>query len=301
MMIKEYALDPGILSNWKDFRYFIEKFGIENGRLISRYPKNWTGRVKETIKGCRDIEYLRIVDRLENIDDKLCRRHHEWCESKSWINNAEEEHAVRPFHAIVAENNPLNHSFVLVGDEVDERNALWKAEIQEDIPRNPNLMANAASLLLQQSKVIIFIDPHFSPQEARFRRPLKAFLEVATRNRTTQIKRVSYYLKAKSTLEYFKQECNKHLKDLIPERMTVGFIRLHEKVGGEKLHDRYIITERGGIGYTVGLDDGNRGEHTGIALLSGSNYKKTWNDYLSDDPSFEIADETNITGCAITT
>ena len=295
-MIKEYALDPKLLDNWKDFRYFFEKFGIENGRLISRYPRNWTGKVKDAIKNCRDIEYLRIIECLENIDEKLCRRHHEWSKSGTWLSNAENEHAARPFHAIIAEDNPRDQSFVLVGDELDERNALWETATQADISRRASVMAEAVSVLLQQSRFIVLIDPHFDPQEARFRRPLKAFLEAAVINRTMQLEEVTYFLEQKSTYDYFQQQCYQNLPDNIPENIAVNFVRLCKKHGGEKLHDRFVITERGGIGFTVGLDDGNKGEHTNVYILSEKKYLKTWNDYVSESPAYEIIDKTVIAG-----
>ena len=31
-MHREYALDPQLLSNWKDFRYFIEKIRLATGK-----------------------------------------------------------------------------------------------------------------------------------------------------------------------------------------------------------------------------------------------------------------------------
>jgi hypothetical protein len=42
-------LKPSLLNNWKDFRYFTEKFGIAQGRLISRYPKRWKRMVYESL------------------------------------------------------------------------------------------------------------------------------------------------------------------------------------------------------------------------------------------------------------
>ena len=43
-MLFEYAVEPrAIGSNWKDFKYLIEKFGFDRGRLISRFQKNGKG------------------------------------------------------------------------------------------------------------------------------------------------------------------------------------------------------------------------------------------------------------------
>ena len=43
-MIYEFALEPKLLNNWKDYRYFVEKFGVQHGRLISSYPLQSTHR-----------------------------------------------------------------------------------------------------------------------------------------------------------------------------------------------------------------------------------------------------------------
>src|SRR5215475_10033311 len=101
-MIYEYALEPVLLSNWKDFRYFTEKFGVAQGRLISRYPKRWKKMVYEALVGCGEIERKRIEDRLQTIDDRMVKRQHEWNSQQDWLPNAGAEHARRPFHAILA-------------------------------------------------------------------------------------------------------------------------------------------------------------------------------------------------------
>ena len=38
----EYAVEPeALVSNWQNFRYTIDKFGYDRGRLISKFPKRW--------------------------------------------------------------------------------------------------------------------------------------------------------------------------------------------------------------------------------------------------------------------
>lgn len=40
-MLHEYAVEPqAIGSSWERFRYVIEKFGFDRGRLISQFPKH---------------------------------------------------------------------------------------------------------------------------------------------------------------------------------------------------------------------------------------------------------------------
>jgi hypothetical protein len=41
-MFYEYAIEPrAIGSSWATFRYIIEKFGFDKGRLISEFPRRW--------------------------------------------------------------------------------------------------------------------------------------------------------------------------------------------------------------------------------------------------------------------
>lgn len=70
-MIHEFAIDPVAMNNWQNFRYLNDNFGVEHGRLISRFPKKWT---KMVCNACNDnydcgkistIDRKRIVERLK--------------------------------------------------------------------------------------------------------------------------------------------------------------------------------------------------------------------------------------------
>src|SRR5215475_2003038 len=104
-MIYEYALEPSLLSNWKDFRYFTEKFGVARGRLISRYPRRWKKMVYESLAACGEIERKQIEERLLRLDDRIMKRQASWNPQLDWLTNAEIEHLQRPFHAILAKIN----------------------------------------------------------------------------------------------------------------------------------------------------------------------------------------------------
>ena len=54
-MLAEYALDPELLSNWRDFRFYISQFGASQGRMISRYPKHWKRLVIEATQAASNV------------------------------------------------------------------------------------------------------------------------------------------------------------------------------------------------------------------------------------------------------
>lgn len=61
-MLAEYAIDPELFNNWRDFRFFASQFGAAQGRLISRFPKKWKGLVKEAAQNAEELEFLKIID-----------------------------------------------------------------------------------------------------------------------------------------------------------------------------------------------------------------------------------------------
>jgi hypothetical protein len=295
-MIYEYALEPVLLSNWKDFRYFVEKFGITHGRLISRYPKRWKKLVYESLVHCDEIERKRIEARLQTLDDRLVRRQHEWHPQQDWLANAEAEHSRHPFRAILARTNANQRDFVLAADSLDETHLLWNIPRSFIIRRSAQEMASCVAPLLSACREILFIDPYFGPENPRHRRPLEAFLAAILAGRQDEPpRRIEVHLGARSAADFFKLECERRLPSLIPEGMKVRFVRWQQKEGGEKLHNRFILTDMGGVRFGVGLDDGAAGETDEVELLGEEAYKLRWKQYTVSS-AFDLVDELLIEG-----
>jgi hypothetical protein len=296
-MLYEYALEPVLLNNWKDFRCFTEKFGVSRGRMIARYPKRWKRLVYESLANCGEIERKRIEEGLNRLYDRLLARHCEWNPQLDWLANAEAEHLHRPFHAILAKTNPNQRNFVLEGDSVDETHPLWNIGITRVISRTAREMGACVALLLRVSKEIMFIDPYFRPQELRHRRPLEAFLSAVLEKRYGMLPtRIEIHTGDSLGYDYFKAEGEQRLPSLIPEGIQVHIVRWREKDGGEKLHNRYILTDIGGVSFGVGLDDGADGETDEVTLLEDKTYRFRRAQYMGPEPAFELVDELMIEG-----
>ena len=287
-MFKEYALDPALLTNWKDFRYFTEKMGAEQGRLISRYPKRWKRLVYDGLdESIGELERKRIEEALRNINDKLLSRSGDWSNETGWLENAENEHKRTAFSAILSINNPRNHPHVLVGDETYDGVDAWNAITQLEVEREPEAMAKAIAPLLRYSRELIFVDPYFSPDNARYRSVLTAFLNAAKDNATGPL-RIRFIRKSKGSSEWFTNECMSRLPRLIPKNLRLEVFTFDERVNGEKLHDRFILTDRWGVQFSVGLDAGSSGQTTLITLLSENIWRSTYGKYGSECPAFDV-------------
>jgi hypothetical protein len=262
-MLHEYAVEPTLLSNWADVRFFLSQFGLTQGRLISRFPKKWKKMVVDGLNACGSVERLKIVEVLKTIDDRLFVRKYDWDPGYTWLRNAEAEHLTRPFRAIIATKNPLANPAVLLGDDVDDTldyenladksdpRHLWRASRSKIIQRTPAEMVEAADKLLVRCSSVLFIDRNFAPGNSRHRIPLEHFLvALMTREIGKLPTHVEVHTGDKLAPGFFQSECNAHLPRIIPAGLTVRIVRW----AVDHLHNRYILTDSGGLAFLDGLD-----------------------------------------------
>lgn len=302
-MIYEYALEPELVATWTDrreFRYFVERFGLGQGRVVSRYPKRWTRLVWEAFDGTGDLDRKRLEELLARLSERMVRRRDaRWDPALAgWLANAERENGRRPFHAILARANPRGHPSVVVGADVDEDSVpRWAVPRGLSVPRKAAAMADAVAPALRCSSIVIFVDPHFGPERPRHRRPFEAFLERILRQRPGHPpNRVEVHTSAvgTGTESFFRGECQARLRRCIPEGMRIVVRRLHQRTGGEMLHNRYILTDLGGVAFGVGLDDGDDGENDDLTLMDRAQYELRWSQYAGDPPAGFGQEETPV-------
>ncbi|MFQ5631188.1 MAG: hypothetical protein ACE5I1_20645, partial [bacterium] len=257
--------------------------------MISRFPKKWKRLVYEACSHCGEIEKKKIEERLKDIDPKLLATGRSYDPALSWLNNAETRHSFNPFHAIISNANPRNQHEILVADELDESNPLWDVPREIHIPRKADALSIRLAKLLQISTEILFVDPHFRPQQNRFRNTLQRFLAEAV-NGHSKLQRIEYHLKEypDESADNFKNNCKTNLPSIIPHGLEILIIRWRQKENGESLHARYVLTDRGGVRIDYGLPEGNEGETTDVSLLTHSLYLQRWADYQKETSAFEF-------------
>lgn len=316
-MIYEYALEPELVVTWGDRErcgYFIDKFGFDRqgeatGRVISQYPEDWQERVKETLKETplTVIEKKRIEELLKHItkkQPKVTRFYTSisWDSEKSWLENAEaeQENTSRPFHAILACENPRGIQNVILGDSIypiepgDRPSPLWHESRSRIICRSADAMATCLEPMLRCATLILFIDPHFRANDKKWTDPLKQFLDIIWNGR--HYVKIEYHTSidrsASPTWEHFRRECEKYLPRLVPPSCTLT-VRCWKKHGdSEKLHNRYILTDIGGVLLGTGFDEDDQDEDDqkatdDLLLLGRESYRHRLRQYHTK-PVFEL-------------
>jgi hypothetical protein len=265
---------------------------------MAEFPKlkNWRRQFKQAAASADTTNELpRITALFERLTECLiCREGFEYDGARSWLENTESETTRQEFQAILAQFNPHHHAKVLTPRSL-ETAPLWQVKKQNDCPRNANDMALLISAMLSNCSEVHFIDPHFDPRFDRWFRPLEEFLHIlaTSRRRRPCIDTIMFHTSdndKKLALKEFRRACNAHLSHRIPKSTRLVLQRWKQRDGGEKLHNRYILTDIGGVKFDPGLDEGDQGESVEVILLERYLYEKQWKDYITS-PAFDSAED----------
>jgi hypothetical protein len=271
-MIHEFAVEPEVMATWNHFRVLWDDFGVSRGRLLVEFPKEWRKRVHEL------AEHLSAPVKSHAIRSKLsdpAQRLHRlvgpggrsFPHPSDWQRSALENQAGgRPFRAIVATHNPSNRPDVLVAEELERDVEPWRVNTQDDAcPRRAHDMLLRVETLLRCSGELILVDPHFDPLEPRFARPFEAFVGVRPAWRRLELH--------STRREPFTRELQEHhyrgaLELAVPAGTDLSLVLWPGLPCAKRMHPRFVLTERGGVQFDYGLDEGRgSGDTTHVILL----------------------------------
>lgn len=291
-MIYEYALDPELVATWTQAiqcTHFKNCFSMGQGRIVSRYPKNWKRLVWNECQSGNDMARKRLEELLVFLSGRMVRRTnvHWGTDAHSWIENAVIEHKKRPFHAILARANPRSHAAVLTKTDLEEGNdPRWDVQSSLHVPRNSAQMAKVLAPILRCSTVAIFVDPYFDPEQERFFQPFEAFLHRMFRDRPCAApSRIEVHTKAYDNQNRTRRRKDwQRLRQCVPTGARVKVRLLEDKQNGERLHNRYLLTDLGGVLFGTGLDE-RAGDSDDIALMKDRQYVIRWSQYGGTPPT----------------
>jgi hypothetical protein len=295
-VIHAFALEPKLVATWgrrDDFRFIHDKFGLGTPRALLELPafSKWKRAVyaaaNELALSQEDMKRIEELFRL--FGEHRCRRSDSVFDGLlSWLENAEREYDRKPFAGIVATVNPRGHEAVLVADQLGAGSPRWACELGATPARTPEALAVALSAMLVNCNSLHLVDPHFGPENARHRKVLEALMDVLSTNGISP-RVIRVHCSAKSDLGFFEQEAVK-MAARLPTGICVEFARWRQRPGGEKLHNRYVLTDLGGVSLGVGLDAGESGETDDLLLLPRAQYEHRWSQYVANNGAFEYVD-----------
>ena len=293
-LIHDYALEPELVANGDPFlfRYLTQykKFSWDTGRIAVQYPSTWQRLVEKLVGDEKRLEVL-----LTWLPKKrVVRNASTWNDSFTWLENAEQENRLYPFHAILAHDNPRNQSNVVRMEDISSEpdNRAWDDPPPSvTVNRTATSMAACIEPLLRYSTRIRFIDPHFCAKHKRFQDPLCEFLRIiCVSNRRVRLELHASANNA-SGWEDFRQECEEELPHIIPKGFTLTIRLWKNQNKGQKFHNRYILTDIGGVQFGTGLDQeitkGTQDQDI-ITRLSSLDSQIWLNKFSGPTPAFDL-------------
>jgi hypothetical protein len=119
---------------------------------------------------------------------------------------------------------------------------------------------------------------------------LEAFLSILGNDRPLgppeQIEIHALFEKGDATTDYLQRK----FKLIIPSGQTVTLYRWIEKPGGHDFHNRYILTDIGGVSLQHGLDAGAAGQIDDINRLEREQYEYHCSNYDFKSTTFDLAE-----------
>ena len=168
----------------------------------------------------------------------------------------------------------------------------WEAPIGVPIQRQAIEMADCVAPMLRCATRILFVDPHFDPYQERYKKPLGEFLRRVDRKRGVLTIELHAGDHGGRAAVRFRDQCQTYLPHIIPSGLELTVYYWKERLGGKELHNRFILTDIGGVQFGHGLDcDLGGGSDDIISRLDVRSYSREWNDYAGPNLAFDLDGE----------
>jgi hypothetical protein len=313
-MIYEYALDPSLVVEWAvaGIGRCVGQFGMDYRRLVSDFPRDWKGRVSGVFYERFDyddtsIEFQNAQPELEAylqiLTDCMVPRRTDIPLEADWLQGALAEHSQRPFYAILASNKPVDSPPEVITEAVIDqvRDERWYLPTIRTSRKSAAEIGEALRPVLQMASKIVLVDPYFDANEQRYRDSLVALVGQALRMPRSvaadpeivivtgvdqmhreregeftgeQIARVAANLRASA---------ERQLPRCLPAGCRVQLVVLKNRLGADPMHNRFVLTDVGGVIVPYGLDDYTRAEaHTvrdDLQPMHRGIYDERWQQY----------------------
>ncbi|WP_437336602.1 hypothetical protein [Sorangium sp. So ce394] len=298
-MIHAFAIEPRLVATWgrrEEFRFIHDKFGLGTPRVLLELPafSKWKKAVynaaTELALSQEDMKRIEELFRLFS-EHKYRRADAVYDGLLTWLENAEREYARRPFAGILARQNPRDHAAVLVTEQLSSGSARWACEVGASPSRTPEGLTLALSAMVTNCRQLHLVDPHFGPENARHRRVLEALMNVLGDGGLT-LDLVRVHCAEKSKLAFFEREAAK-MAARLPSGVSIEFVRWRQKAGGQRLHNRYVLTDIGGVKLGDGLDDDDgagANQTDDLNLLTRAQHELRWAQYVEENGAFDCVD-----------
>lgn len=308
-MIYEYAVEPALVARWaKDgIAGLAGQFGLDQRRVVSDLPTYWEGEVaaallEEFNYDAGHPSYLEANAFLNAIlyfmTTHVVSRGIGFQHDRPWLEQVLAVHAQEPFHAILA-RAPIHGQPAVVTDGIADRlrDERWYLPTVKPVAKTASDLASMLAPLLRGANKIVVVDPYFDPCNSAYREVLTALIKRATESRGPRRKKPELELIVGvgegqpngGTLPVDTQSENlaknqciwaaKYLAPCIPKDMQLTFRCIANFPGGDRLHNRFVLTDFAGASLPYGTQALGPSVFDDLSLLYQGQYEERWRQF----------------------
>jgi len=292
-MIHEYFIEPSLIYKWaqnrKDAKKFFNEIGVGSSRILSSFPKSKASKLRgELIKNAPnelgEIARQRLDVFAESIAKATIKRDLPKNLPADWLAATCLEVGRLSPDIIMTSVKDKTHNNWIEEDDVYASSSIYDHQKQILSDRSLASLTGAVSNFLKYAREIILVEPYAYKDKGL--ETINAFINVIKKDRlsTSPITFKVIFNASKASSEHLLNKINFDGVDF-----KVEILGVEELKKGEKLHNRYLLSELGGVSFGVGTDAGEAYHTDEINLLELNIFQIRWDQY-KDAAAFSIKD-----------
>lgn len=316
-MIYEYAIQPEVIyeaaKNKGLANHLITHFKHGGCCRFSHTPHKWRGQLGELLATKREaaenkkpkeqakVQALegKVVEIAQKLTSVAIKRQHDDFNG-DWMECILREHNKHEFQSMLLAQRAETPSVISV-DNILDSEILSQHEPSILVPKTLKGLLSAIKPVLQNSTQLTLVDPYFFPID-EYTSLLEGMFELIEETafiRTNKHIEVVVFCAedAGHAKRYvpeneFRSCCEEQWRRIVPEHVQLSIVRLAEKEGKERLHNRYLLTDIGGIvlPYGFNLFEGD-GQFDDVSVMSAAQFTKRRAMYSLQTREFAMNEE----------
>lgn len=290
-MIKEYAIDPSCLADNSSIRFLYESLGFEHGRLVVKLieQREWLLQALEMAETSRSFN-RKLAEVMLNEINKYGFSPYpfEISPTATWLENLETYIKTRSLDGIVSDlHSPPYYSLGDLSSMIPE----WQVNRGVELRRSYSDFFTALNPIVRNAKKIKIVDPYFDICEDRFANFLKCILNNLSKHWKTSIE---IHVDSKDCRS-FNNDCFRDkwiglIEDFgrTINRFSVDVYVWREIRGRQTFHDRFLLTNIGGIRIPRGTDLTGRHDTAELSIMERHLSAKKYAYFSSDGNNPEM-------------
>lgn len=302
-MIHEYALDPELLKSWaaneRDYREFLREYGLGTPRLSSSFPKQNKSKfrsfyLQKSPSNTQSLQAQRYVEMVNYLAESLVYRDGFECTSTDWSENVLAEDMRKPFYGVLT-STVMDTPRCLTVTTMYSDGSIWNHQRQAQVARTYDSCFPLLRDILRLAKdKIVFIDPYgWNDRAVSF---IGNLIGGVHHNRVhSAVPELILCYKRKRgggspDATYVKAQLAERLAFI--QGLQLGVYELDDRPGHDVFHNRYLLTELGGVSLGHGVDLSENAAHSDeLNLLRRQVYIQKWQQFVEDRSCFKLVSQ----------